>query len=73
MPLKLGELEVLSKKLFFKVFDKSKSRPIEKMRMQDLLVFGSRQLHFNRPVSITTEKFQFCENKGTRMKQKLSC
>ena len=73
MPLKLGELEVLSKKLFFKVFDKSKSRPIEKMRMQDLLVFGSQQFPFNRSVSITTEKFQFCENKGTRMKQKLSC
>ena len=42
VPLKLGELEVLSTKIFFKVFDKSKSRPIEKMRMQDLLVFGSR-------------------------------
>ena len=34
MPLKLGEHEVLSKKKKnFKVFKKSKSRPIEKMRM----------------------------------------
>ena len=33
MHLKLGELEVLSTKIFFKVFEKSKSRPIEKMCM----------------------------------------
>ena len=33
MPLKLGELDVLSTKIFFKAFDKSKSRPIKKMRM----------------------------------------
>ena len=33
MPLKLGEPEALSTKIFFKVFNKSKSRPIEKMRM----------------------------------------
>ena len=33
MPLKLGELEVLSTKIFFKVFNKSKSNPTEKMRM----------------------------------------
>ena len=33
MTLNLGELEVLSTKMFFKVFDKSKSKPIEKMRL----------------------------------------
>ena len=33
MPLELGELVVLSTKTFFKVFENSKSRPIEKMRM----------------------------------------
>ena len=40
MTLKLSEIELLSK-FFFKVFEKSKSRPIEKIRVQDLLVFGS--------------------------------
>ena len=30
-------------------------------------------MHLIRSVSITTEKFKFCENKGTQMKQKLSC
>ena len=33
MALKLGELDVLSTKIFFEVFDKSKSRPTEKIRM----------------------------------------
>ena len=33
MSLKLGKLEVLSTKIFFKVFGKSKPRPIEVMRM----------------------------------------
>ena len=33
MPLKLGELEVLSTKILLKVFGKSKSRLIDKMRM----------------------------------------
>ena len=33
MTLKLGDPEVLNTKMFFKVFDKSKSKPIEKMRM----------------------------------------
>ena len=31
MHIKLGKLEVLSIRIFFKVFEKSKSRPIEKM------------------------------------------
>ena len=42
MPLKPGELEVPGTKIFFKIFDKRKSLPIEKMRMKDLLVFGSQ-------------------------------
>ena len=33
MHLKLGEIEVLNTKLFFKVFEKSESRPIEKMHI----------------------------------------
>ena len=31
MHLKLGEIEVLSTKLFFKIFEKTTSRAIEKM------------------------------------------
>ena len=33
MHLKLGEREVLSTKIFLKLFEKSKSRPTEKMRI----------------------------------------
>ena len=33
MHLKLGEIEALSTKFFFKAFEKRKSRPIEKMRI----------------------------------------
>ena len=33
MHIKLGEIEVLSTKLFLKVFGKTKSRTIEKMRI----------------------------------------
>ena len=43
------------------------------MCIQDLFAFGSRWLHLITSFSITTEKFKFCENKGTEMKQKLSC
>ena len=42
MHIRMGELEVLSTKIFFKLFEKSKSRPIEEMFIKDLLVFGSR-------------------------------
>ena len=42
MQLKLGELEGPSTKIFFKTFEKSKSRPTEKMRVKHLLVFQSR-------------------------------
>ena len=38
MHLKLREIEVLSTKFFFKVFEKAKSRPIEKMRTYDLFL-----------------------------------
>ena len=41
MHFKLGEIEALSTKYLFKIFEKRKSRTIEKMRMYDLLVFGS--------------------------------
>ena len=33
MDLKLGDFEVLITKLFFKVFEKRKSRPIERMQI----------------------------------------
>ena len=40
--LKLCELEVPSTKTPFKAFDKTRSRPTEKMRMYNLLVSQSR-------------------------------
>ena len=35
--------------------------------------FWEQKLHLIRSVSITTGKFKFCENKGTKIKQKLCC
>ena len=40
--VKLCQLNVLSTKTVFKTFEKNKSRSIEKMRIKDVLVFGSR-------------------------------
>ena len=45
MHLKLGEFKVLSTKIFFKIFGKSKSRHVKKMCTSDRLVFGSQQFH----------------------------